>query len=87
MKHCNIRLADKGLKANYLVNQLDFILHLQEVMSDIYHNTALCMIAVAELFASGKILILSLQMKGGLCNRFVFLSVPPPVSLFPSKNL
>lgn len=33
MEHCSIRLAGKGLTANYLIHQIDFMMHLQQVVS------------------------------------------------------
>lgn len=33
MEHCRIRLAGKGLIANYLIHQIDFMMHLQQVVS------------------------------------------------------
>lgn len=90
MKHCNIRLADKGLKANYLVNQLDFILHLQLAMS-VYcylpqHSTLLhCSWRVVCTHINEELIYLEpgLQMKGNLHNHLVCLSILTSVSPFP----
>lgn len=33
MEYCSIRLAGKDLTASYFIHQVDFILHLQQVVS------------------------------------------------------
>lgn len=33
IEHCSIRSAGKGLTASYFIHQVDFVLHLQQVVS------------------------------------------------------
>lgn len=56
MKHCNTRIADKGLKAFVnLVNQLDFILSWQLLYIYIYIYVSILLFTTTQHFASSML--------------------------------